>query len=60
MAQQSIEELIKEETSRRLAIMEKDDYVFPEKINGADVAVIVGCIAVSLVLIILCMVGVIQ
>jgi sensor c-di-GMP phosphodiesterase-like protein len=57
---QSIEELIYNETKNRLAIMEKPDYEFPESITKVDVIAIVAGIVISLLLIALCMMGVIQ
>ena len=59
MSQESIEKVIYDETKKRLEIMEKDDYEFPAQIGRGDVIAIVGAVAVSLVLIILCMTGVI-
>ncbi len=59
MSQESIEKVIYDETKKRLEIMEKDDYEFPKQIGRGDVIAIVGAVAVSLVLIILCMMGVI-
>lgn len=56
----SIEELIYEETEKRLSIMEKPDYEFPKRITKADVTVIIGGIVICAVLILLCMVGVIE
>lgn len=55
----SIGQLIEEETARRLEIMGSPDYEFPARINQVDVIVIITCIAVSLILIVLCMTGVI-
>ena len=57
---QSIEELIYNETEHRLAIMEKPDYEFPQSITKADVITIVAGIVICLLLIVLCMMGVIQ
>lgn len=55
-----IENLIYSETEKRLAAMEKPDYVFPKRIGRADVAGIALLFAASLFLIILCMTGVIS
>lgn len=55
----SIEQMIYDETEKRLGIMESKDYVFPPKIGKVDVVAIIASCAVSLVLIILCMTGVI-
>lgn len=57
--EKSIEQMIYDETQKRLAVMESPDYVFPKKITKADVIGIVASVAVSMVLIVLCMVGVI-
>jgi len=57
--EKTIEELITEETSKRLKEMEAPDYEFPPKISRADIAAIAASIAASLVLIILCMTEVI-
>jgi len=57
---QSIEELIYNETKHRLAIMEKPDYEFPKSITKVDVIAIVAAIVICLLLIVLCMMGVIQ
>ena len=57
--EKSIEQMIYDETEKRLAVMESPDYVFPKKITKADVIGIVASVAVSVVLIVLCMVGVI-
>jgi len=55
----SIEQMIYDETEKRLAEMEKPDYEFPKRIGVGDVIGIVASISISIVLIILCMVGVI-
>lgn len=57
---QSIEELIYNETKKRLAIMEKPDYEFPKSITKADVIAIASGIVLCLLLIALCMTGVIR
>jgi hypothetical protein len=57
---QSIEELIYNETKNRLAIMEKPDYEFPKSITKVDVIAIVAGIVICSLLIVLCMMGVIQ
>lgn len=56
---ESIEQMIYDETEKRLNIMESKEYVFPGKIGKADVIAIIASVAVSLGLIILCMTGVI-
>lgn len=57
---QSIEELIYNETKNRLEIMEKPDYEFPKRIGKADAIAITAGIVLCLLLIALCMTGVIQ
>lgn len=59
MAQESIEQMIYDETERRLQIMEKSDYEFPKKAGKADAIGIVVSVVVSIILIVLCMTGVI-
>ena len=58
--EKTIEELIYEETEKRLEEMQAPDYVFPKKANLADWLGILAAVGVSLLLIILCMTGVIQ
>lgn len=57
--EQSLDELIDSETEKRLNEMEQPGYEFPARIGRADVAAIIGLVAVSLILIVLCMTGVI-
>lgn len=57
--EKSIEELIYEETNRRLKEMAAHDYQFPRKADKSDAIAIVAGIGISLFLIILCMMGVI-
>ncbi|MBE5881020.1 MAG: hypothetical protein E7289_01725 [Lachnospiraceae bacterium] len=57
MEHQSIEQIIYEETEKRLAVMEEKDYEFPEKIGKGDVIAIAVSIAVSMLLVVLCMTG---
>lgn len=59
MVQESIEELIYHETEKRLKIMQNPDYEFPKRMGKGDVIGIVSGVSISIVLIILCMVGVI-
>ena len=59
MTEKSIEELIYEETDRRLKEMAAPDYPFPEKADRKDVIGIVAAVCACLVLIVLCMTGVI-
>lgn len=58
--EKSIEELIYEETDKRLKEMQAPDYEFPKQATRADWIGIAASIGVSLLLIILCMTGVIQ
>ena len=51
----NLEELIYEETKRKLDIMESKEYKVPKRITKVDGYIIIGIIIVSLVLIILCM-----
>lgn len=54
-----LEDLIYEETAKRLGIMEQPDYEFPKRMGKGDFVIIAVAVAVSLVLIALCMTGVI-
>lgn len=56
----SIEQMIYDETEKRLNIMQSPDYEFPKRISKADVIGIVSSVACSIVLIALCMAGVIK
>ena len=56
----NLEELIYEETKKRLDIMESKEYEFPEKISKTDSYIIIILIILSLLLIVLCMVEVIK
>ena len=53
-----IEQLIYEETERRLEIMQSDSYEFPKKMTRVDYGIIIASVAASLVLIVTCMLGV--
>lgn len=55
--QGSIEQLIYEETERRLEIMQSDTYEFPKKMTRVDYDIIIASVAASLVLIVTCMLG---
>ena len=55
--QGSIEQLIYEETARRLEIMQSDTYEFPKKMTRVDYGIIIASVAASLVLIVTCMLG---
>ena len=57
--EKSIEELIYEETDKRLQEMAAPDYPWPSKADKMDAIAIIAGIGISLVLIVLCMVGVI-
>ena len=56
----SIEKIISEETKKRLEIMEQPDYVFPEKMKKSDIVGIIAGVSGSILLIVLCMIGVIS
>lgn len=56
----NLEELIYEETKKRLDIMESKEYKFPKKISRTDSYIIISIIILSLLLIVLCMVEVIK
>ena len=56
----NLEELIYEETERRLDIMESKEYKFPKRITKVDSYIIRSIIIISLVLRILCMSEVIK
>lgn len=55
----SIEQIIYDETEKRLDIMDKSDYEFPKKICKIDWIAIILTISVSMILILLCMLEVI-
>ena len=55
--QGSIEQIIYEETERRLEIMQSDTYEFPKKMTRVDYGIIIASVAASLVLIVTCMLG---
>ena len=55
--QGSIEQLIYEETERRLEIMQSDPNEFPKKMTRVDYGIIIASVAASLVLIVTCMLG---
>ena len=52
-----IEQLIYEETERRLEIMQSDSYEFPKKMTRVDYGIIIASVAASLVLSVTCMLG---
>lgn len=56
----NLEDLIYEETKRKLDIMESEEYEFPKRITKVDIYIIISIIIISLVLIILCMSEVIK
>lgn len=55
----NIEQMIYDETEKRLAIMESPDYEFPAKSGKADYIAVGICVVCSIVLIVLCITGVI-
>ena len=55
--QGSIEQLIYEETERRLEIMQSDTYEFPKKMTRVDYGIIIASVAASLVLLVTCLLG---
>ena len=57
--EKSIEEVIIEETERRLKEMSAANYQFPKKADRTDAAGIAIMVGISAVLILLCMMGVI-
>ena len=57
--EKSIEEVITEETERRLKEMSATDYQFPKKADRIDAAGIAIMVGFSAVMILLCMMGVI-
>lgn len=57
MKKDSIEDLIYQETEKRLEIMQSDSYEFPERMTKADYAIITAAVVVCLTLIIACMLG---
>lgn len=57
MSQQSIQEMIYEETQKRLKIMEDPGYEFPPRAGKLDAIGIIASIGICLLLIILCMTG---
>lgn len=57
MSKQSIQEMIYQETERRLAIMADSHYEFPSRIGKWDITAIVISIITCIVLILLCMMG---
>lgn len=56
---ESIEKMIYDETEKRLAEMEKPGYVFPKTMGTADAIGVIASVAVSIVLIVLCVLEVI-
>ena len=57
--EQSIEDLIYEETDKRLKEMADPDYQFPKRFSKIDYVLIIAMCCVCLALIIFCMTGVI-
>ncbi|MBR1863287.1 MAG: hypothetical protein IJ806_04295 [Ruminococcus sp.] len=60
MSSESLEQIIYDETEKRLAEMSKEDYEFPERADKKDYIGIALAVGVCLLLIILCMTGVIE
>lgn len=60
MSEKTIQELIKDETNRRLEIMGDKSYQFPETITKKDISMILILIFICATLICLCMMGVIK
>lgn len=58
--EKTIEELIYEETDKRLKEMETPEYKFPNTADKKDAVGIITAIVVCIVLILLCMIGVID
>lgn len=56
----TIEQLIYDETKKRLEIMESEEYSFPEEANRKDAVIIISSIILCIALIGLCMIGVIK
>lgn len=54
MHNKTTEERIQEETAKRLAEMEKEEYKFPPQITKIDWIIIIGLIILSLLLIMYC------
>ena len=57
--EKTIEEVIYEETEKRIAEMQSPDYVFPKRLDHRDIVVILASMGISGLLLLLCMVGVI-
>ena len=59
MKKDNIEELIYEETNKRLAIMSSKEYNYPPKVTNIDFIIIISLLVVSVIFIVMCMTGVI-
>jgi len=55
-----IEKMIYDETEKRLAEMESPEYVFPARAGVGTYVGVAVCVAASIVLIVLCMMGVLS
>jgi hypothetical protein len=55
--EKTIEELIYEETEKRLREMSSPDYNWPQKADRKDIVGICGAIGICILLIVLCMTG---
>lgn len=58
--EKTIEEVINEETEKRLAEMQSPDYVFPKKMDSHDFIAILASMGICALLMALCMMGVIR
>ena len=57
--EKTIEEVIYEETEKRIAEMQSPEYVFPKRLARRDIIAILTSMGISGLLLLLCMVGVI-
>lgn len=60
MNNNEIENVITNETKKRLNIMKNDDYKWPKKVNDKDYILIVLLFMICLLLIICCLIGAIE
>lgn len=56
----NIEELIYEETEKRLNIMQSQDYQYPERIKKIDIIAILALVIVNIVLMMMFIFGVVS
>lgn len=59
-SQETIEQLIYQETEKRLEIMQDKKYQFPGRINAYDILTIITSVIVCIILIVCCARGVIE